>query len=155
MDRSQLSRSMLAHWIHRRPCTTLRAHRYHTRESFEQARSASHRRLSRIRTPAHARAMSNGRTGCTEPAGLAPALKRLRSTSSTPLHELLATATVVTVGRLAAGEDSAWRRIKQARGMTQQVLMARIGIHHRLLFRADEADSKRSTWSPERACRRR
>ncbi|HSK03615.1 MAG TPA: SEC-C metal-binding domain-containing protein, partial [Kofleriaceae bacterium] len=43
-----------------------------------------------------------------------------------------------TVGALAAGEPAAWRGVKQAKDMARQVLMARVGIHHRLLFRADD-----------------
>jgi hypothetical protein len=41
------------------------------------------------------------------------------------------------VGALAAGDTAAWRGAKQAKDMPRQVLMVRIGIHHRLLFRAD------------------
>ncbi|HEX7843521.1 MAG TPA: hypothetical protein VF469_38875, partial [Kofleriaceae bacterium] len=43
-----------------------------------------------------------------------------------------------TVGALAAGDAPAWRAVKQAKDMPRQVLMARIGIHHRLLFRAED-----------------
>jgi hypothetical protein len=43
-----------------------------------------------------------------------------------------------TIGALAAGEPAAWRGVKQAKDMARQVLMARVGIHHRLLFRADD-----------------
>jgi hypothetical protein len=42
-----------------------------------------------------------------------------------------------TVGNLAAGDGFAWRGVKQARDMAQPVLMARVGIHHRLVFRSD------------------
>jgi len=42
-----------------------------------------------------------------------------------------------TIGGLAAGDAIAWRRVKQAKDMPHQVLMARIGIHHRLLFRIE------------------
>jgi hypothetical protein len=42
-----------------------------------------------------------------------------------------------TVASLAAGDPSAWRGIKQAKDMRRQVLMARVGIHHRLLFRVE------------------
>ncbi len=42
-----------------------------------------------------------------------------------------------TVGALAAGDDGPWRSVKQAKDMPRQVLMARIGIHYRLLFRCD------------------
>jgi hypothetical protein len=43
-----------------------------------------------------------------------------------------------TIGALAAGEPAAWRAVKQAKDMPRQVLMARVGIHHRLIFRAGE-----------------
>ncbi len=42
-----------------------------------------------------------------------------------------------TIGALGAGDANAWRRVKQAKDMPRQVLMARIGIHHRLLFRVE------------------
>ncbi|MCX5747342.1 MAG: SEC-C metal-binding domain-containing protein [Proteobacteria bacterium] len=43
-----------------------------------------------------------------------------------------------TIGVLASGDGFAWSRVKQAKDMARQVLMARIGIHHRLLFRVEE-----------------
>jgi uncharacterized protein YchJ len=43
-----------------------------------------------------------------------------------------------TLGGLAAGDGFAWRGVKQAKDMTRQVLMARVGIHHRLLFRVED-----------------
>ncbi|MGE5184041.1 MAG: hypothetical protein ACM31C_18350, partial [Acidobacteriota bacterium] len=42
-----------------------------------------------------------------------------------------------TIGTLAAGDGFAWRNVKQAKDMARQVLMARVGIHHRLLFRCE------------------
>ena len=42
-----------------------------------------------------------------------------------------------TIGTLCAGDGFAWLGVKQAKDMSKQVLMARVGIHHRLLFRAD------------------
>lgn len=42
-----------------------------------------------------------------------------------------------TIGALAAGDHAAWRGVKAAKDMSRQVLMRRIGIHHRLLFRAE------------------
>lgn len=42
-----------------------------------------------------------------------------------------------TIANLAAGDPAAWRIIKQAKDMRRQVLMARVGIHHRLLFRVE------------------
>ena len=43
-----------------------------------------------------------------------------------------------TIGTLCAGDGGAWRGVKQAKDMTRPLLMARVGIHHRLLFRVDE-----------------
>ena len=43
-----------------------------------------------------------------------------------------------TIGTLSAGDGFAWRNVKQAKDMARQVLMARVGIHHRLLFRIED-----------------
>jgi len=51
----------------------------------------------------------------------------------------IAAAAMRTIGALAAGDPAAWRGVKQAKDMPRQVLMARIGIHHRLLFRGEGA----------------
>jgi uncharacterized protein YchJ len=50
----------------------------------------------------------------------------------------VATEAVRTVGILASGDGFAWRQVKQAKDMARQVLMARVGIHHRMLFRVEE-----------------
>jgi hypothetical protein len=42
-----------------------------------------------------------------------------------------------TIGALAAGDPASWHRVKQARSMKPPLLMARIGIHYRLLFRVE------------------
>jgi len=47
-----------------------------------------------------------------------------------------------TIGALAASDATAWRRVKQAKDMPRQVLTARIGIHHRLLFRVETRSSE-------------
>jgi hypothetical protein len=49
----------------------------------------------------------------------------------------VAAETMRTIGTLAAGDAFAWRSVKQAKDMVRPVLMARVGIHHRVLFRAD------------------
>ena len=54
------------------------------------------------------------------------------------LSRQAAAEAVRTVGGLAAGDAGAWRGVKQAKDMPRQVLMARVGIHHRLLFRVDD-----------------
>jgi hypothetical protein len=43
-----------------------------------------------------------------------------------------------TIGALAAGAAAAWRKVKQAKDMPRQVIIGRVGIHHRLLLRTDE-----------------
>lgn len=57
---------------------------------------------------------------------------------ATTVPRNVAATAMRTIGALAAGDTAAWRGVKQAADMPRQVLMARIGIHHRLLFRADE-----------------
>jgi len=42
-----------------------------------------------------------------------------------------------TVGALAARDDHAWRGVKRAKDMPREILMARLGIHHRLIFSTD------------------
>jgi len=50
----------------------------------------------------------------------------------------VAAETMRTVGSLAAGDGFAWKSVKQAKDMARQVLMARVGIHHRLIMRVEE-----------------
>jgi SEC-C motif len=57
------------------------------------------------------------------------------SIESVPRH--IAAAALRTIGALAAGDQAAWRSIKQAKDMPFPVLMARVGLHHRLLLRTD------------------
>jgi hypothetical protein len=53
-----------------------------------------------------------------------------------PRH--VAATAIRAIGGLAAGDAPVWHAVKQATGLSRQVLMTRIGIHHRLLFRADD-----------------
>lgn len=50
----------------------------------------------------------------------------------------VASETMRTIGTLAAGDGFAWKSVKQAKDMARQVLMARVGIHHRLIFRIED-----------------
>jgi hypothetical protein len=50
------------------------------------------------------------------------------------------------IGALAAGDAAAWRKVKQAKDMPRQVIIGRVGIHHRLLLRTDEGHSRSSIW---------
>lgn len=43
-----------------------------------------------------------------------------------------------TIGTLSAGDGFAWKAVKQAKDMVRPLLMSRVGIHHRLLFRCDD-----------------
>ncbi|HUQ02955.1 MAG TPA: hypothetical protein VM261_10690 [Kofleriaceae bacterium] len=64
--------------------------------------------------------------------------ERARAALESVAHNIAAQA-LRHIGALAAGDAAAWRGVKQAKDMPRQVLMTRIGIHHRLLFRADDA----------------
>lgn len=66
-----------------------------------------------------------------------PSLTRRFLDSLEGVPQTVAAEAMRTIGALAAGDQAAWRGIKAARDMKQQVLMRRIGIHHRLLFRAE------------------
>ncbi len=52
----------------------------------------------------------------------------------------VAAETMRTIGTLAAGDGFTWRSIKRAKDMPRQVLMGRVGIHHRLIFRVEDND---------------
>jgi hypothetical protein len=67
-----------------------------------------------------------------------PTFSRKAQDSIDELPRNVAAEALRTIGTLAAGDESAWRRVKQARDLTHPVLMARIGIHYRLLFRVEE-----------------
>ncbi|MEP6863172.1 MAG: SEC-C metal-binding domain-containing protein [Deltaproteobacteria bacterium] len=43
-----------------------------------------------------------------------------------------------TIGVLASGDGFMWKSVKQAKDMVRPLYMARVGIHHRLLFRCDD-----------------
>lgn len=56
---------------------------------------------------------------------------------SLPAH--VAREALRTIAELAAGDSAAWRTVKRPKGMTTLVRMARIGIHHRLLFYVNDS----------------
>jgi hypothetical protein len=66
-----------------------------------------------------------------------PAFSRKAQDVLDELPRNIAAEALRTVGSLAAGDASAWRRVKQAKEISQPLLMVRIGIHYRLLFRVD------------------
>lgn len=51
----------------------------------------------------------------------------------------IASAAIATAGALGAGRPEAWRHAKRLEGM-HGLCSARVGIHHRLLFRMDQDD---------------
>jgi hypothetical protein len=77
-----------------------------------------------------------------EAAARAVQIPRFSETAAAAFEDVprnVAAVAMRTIGALAAGEPAAWRAVKQAKDMPRQVLMARVGIHHRLIFRAGEA----------------
>lgn len=66
-----------------------------------------------------------------------PDLSRRFLDSLEAVPQTVAAEAMRAIGGLAAGDHAAWRGVKAARDMTRQVLMRRIGIHHRMLFRAE------------------
>ncbi|HTL34698.1 MAG TPA: SEC-C metal-binding domain-containing protein [Kofleriaceae bacterium] len=75
-----------------------------------------------------------------EPGSRNIAIPRFERRALDALAEVPATVaaeTMRTIGTLAAGDPYAWRGVKAAKDMPRQVLMQRIGIHHRLVFRSE------------------
>lgn len=66
-----------------------------------------------------------------------PTVSRKAQDALDEMPRAVAAEALRTLGGLAAGDASAWRRVKQAKDMSRPVMMARVGIHHRLLFRAE------------------
>jgi hypothetical protein len=52
----------------------------------------------------------------------------------------IASTAMRVIGGLAAGDAAAWRAVKQAKDMPPQVVIARVGIHYRLLLRTEAGD---------------
>ncbi len=69
---------------------------------------------------------------------LLPRFGAAAATSFETVPRNVAAIAMRTIGALAAGDVAAWRAAKQAKGTPRQVLIARAGIHHRLLFRTDD-----------------
>ncbi len=70
---------------------------------------------------------------------LIPMFDRRATDALADVPHTIAAEAMRHIGTLAAGDAAAWRRVKQAKDMSRQVLMARVGIHHRLLLRVDAA----------------
>jgi hypothetical protein len=74
------------------------------------------------------------------PLGRAVLVPRFPSDFEAELGKLprhVAADAMRTVGALASGDPASWRGVKQAEDMPRPVLMARVEIHHRLIFRVD------------------
>jgi hypothetical protein len=72
-----------------------------------------------------------------EESARAPALPTFSARATSSLAEVpsrIAADALRLVGELCAGDPAAWRGVKQAKDMPRPLLMARIGIHYRLLF---------------------
>jgi hypothetical protein len=69
---------------------------------------------------------------------LVPRLSRRAEDALRAMPAHIAAESMRTLGSLSAGDRAAWHRVKQAKDMSFALLMARVGIHHRLLFRADD-----------------
>jgi len=67
-----------------------------------------------------------------------PRFERRATDALADVPAAVAAEAMRTIGTLAAGDIAAWRGVKQAKDMTRPLLMARVGIHHRLLFRAGD-----------------
>jgi hypothetical protein len=69
---------------------------------------------------------------------LAPSVARRAADALRTVQSHVAAEAMRTVGSLCAADRAPWNRVKRAKDMRFPLLMARVGIHHRLLFRADE-----------------
>ena len=66
-----------------------------------------------------------------------PKLSRNAEDALSEVPQHVACEALRTIGSIGAGDANAWRKVKQAKDMPRQLLMARIGIHYRLLFRVE------------------
>ena len=60
----------------------------------------------------------------------------VRSVESLPAS--VAALAIRTASELAVADDGAWHQVKQARDMSSPIYMARVGIHHRMIFELRE-----------------
>jgi len=107
----------------------------------QQVKRGSEDHRSRRAAPEGGSETDDGETEAIAPGARATVLPRFDRRFADALADVPATVAAEamrTVGALAAGDAFAWRNVKQAKDMTRQVLMARVGIHHRLLFRGED-----------------
>jgi SEC-C motif len=67
-----------------------------------------------------------------------PRFDRKFADSIADVPQPVAAEALRTVGVLASGDGFVWRGVKQAKDMVRPLLMSRVGIHHRLLFRVED-----------------
>ncbi|HEX4452202.1 MAG TPA: SEC-C metal-binding domain-containing protein [Kofleriaceae bacterium] len=67
-----------------------------------------------------------------------PRFDRKFADSIADVPQPVAAEALRTVGVLASGDGFVWRGVKQAKDMVRPLLMTRVGIHHRLLFRVED-----------------
>lgn len=66
-----------------------------------------------------------------------PRFDRRATDALRDVPQAVAAEAMRTIGAIAAGDFAAWRQVKQAKDMPKAVLMARVGIHHRLIMSSD------------------
>jgi hypothetical protein len=69
-----------------------------------------------------------------------PRFERRATDALSDVPATVASEAMRTIGTLAAGDGFSWKGVKRARDMARPVLMARVGIHHRLIFRVEDDD---------------
>ncbi|HEY1551038.1 MAG TPA: SEC-C metal-binding domain-containing protein [Kofleriaceae bacterium] len=67
-----------------------------------------------------------------------PRFDRKFTDSIADVPQPVAAEALRTVGVLASGDGFVWKGVKQAKDMVRPLLMTRVGIHHRLLFRVED-----------------
>ena len=67
-----------------------------------------------------------------------PRFDRKFSDAVADVPQPVASEALRTIGMLASGDGFSWKNVKQAKDMVRPLLMARVGIHHRLLFRVED-----------------
>jgi uncharacterized protein YecA (UPF0149 family) len=67
-----------------------------------------------------------------------PRFDRKFADAAADVPQPVAAEALRTIGLLASGDGFSWKNVKQAKDMVRPLLMARVGIHHRLLFRVDD-----------------
>ena len=67
-----------------------------------------------------------------------PRFERKFTTALGEVPGPVASEAMRSVGVLASGDGFAWKNVKQAKDMVRPLYMARVGIHHRMLFRCDD-----------------